>query len=152
MKLKKGEKAPDFCVKNQDGNLVKLSHFKGKKLILFFYPRDNTPGCTAEACNLKDNFKILKKEGFNILGISADNCISHKKFISKFDFPFNLLADTDKSMIKSYGVWGLKKFMGREFKGILRTTFIIDEKGMIKDVIEKVNTKNHTNQILKLYE
>ena len=152
MKLNIGDKAPDFSVKNQDGKLIKLSDYIGKKIILFFYPKDNTPGCTAESCNLKDNFFILRDKGFEILGISADNTTSHKKFITKFKLPFHLLADTDKSMINAYGVWGLKKFMGREYEGILRTTFVINENAVIEKIINKVNTKNHTNQILELYE
>lgn len=147
--LKKGDKAPNFKAKDQDGNTVALSDYKGKKLVLFFYPKDNTPGCTTEACNLRDNYKTFQKNGFEILGVSADDEIKHQKFIAKFDFPFPLLADTDLKVIKAYDVWGKKKFMGKEFDGIARTTFVIDEKGVIEDVIIKVKVKEHSEQILK---
>ncbi|MCB0665741.1 MAG: thioredoxin-dependent thiol peroxidase [Saprospiraceae bacterium] len=146
--LKEGDKAPDFKGFDQDGNLHQLSDYSKDKLILFFYPKDNTPGCTAEACNLRDNFSELKEKGFKLLGISADSAKRHQNFISKFDLPFPLLADEDLSIIKAYGVWGRKKFMGREFDGILRTTFVI-EKGKITSVIEKVKTKDHAAQILE---
>ncbi|NTW32797.1 MAG: thioredoxin-dependent thiol peroxidase [Bacteroidetes bacterium] len=145
--LKQGDKAPDFKGKDQNGNTITLKDFIGKKLIIYFYPKDDTPGCTAEACNLRDNYAGLLKQGFQIIGVSADNEKSHQKFIDKFKLPFPLIADTDKSIIKSFGVWGNKKFMGREFDGILRTTFIINETGIIEKIITKVDTKNHANQI-----
>ncbi len=146
--LKIGDKAPEFAGKNQDGSEVSLKDFLGKKLVLYFYPRDNTPGCTAEACNLRDNYKLLMDKGFAILGISADDEKSHTRFITKFQLPFSLIADTDKKICKLYGVWGPKKFMGRSFDGIHRTTFIISEKGYIEAVFNKVDTGNHTEQIL----
>lgn len=146
--LKKGDKAPDFTGKNQDGKEVSLKDFSGKKLVLYFYPRDNTPGCTAEACNLRDNYQLLLDKGFAILGISADDEKSHTKFITKFQLPFSLIADTDKKICKLYGVWGPKKFMGRTFDGINRTTFVISEQGTIEAVFNKVDTGNHTDQIL----
>jgi thioredoxin-dependent peroxiredoxin len=147
--LKKGDKAHDFKGKDQLGNIISLNDFKGKKLILYFYPKDSTPGCTAEACNLRDNYKFLVKQGYSILGVSADNEKSHQNFIEKYKLPFPLIADTDKQIIKAFGVWGLKKFMGREFDGILRTTFIINEKGIIEEIITKVDTKNHALQIME---
>ena len=151
--LKEGDKAPNFKVVNQNDQLLTLADFKGKKLVLFFYPKDNTPGCTAESCNLRDNYTELKSMGFEILGVSADSVQSHQKFISKFDLPFDLLADTSKEIIQSYGVWGPKKFMGKEYEGIHRTTFIIDENGFIEKVITKVKTKEHSQQIIiELYK
>ena len=152
MKLRIGDKAPSFIGENQNQEKVKLIDFKDKKLILFFYPKDNTPGCTAESCDLSENYTKLRKKGFDILGVSADTVSSHKRFITKFGFPFDLLADTEKKIIKKYGAWGLKKFMGREFEGILRITFIINEDGVIDKIYDKVKTKNHTNQILESYE
>lgn len=147
--LKKGDKAPDFKVKDQSGKTVKLSDFKGKKLVLFFYPKASTPGCTAEACNLRDNYSEFIKKGYEILGVSADSEKRQQNFIEKNNLPFSLLADEDKSVIEAYGVWGPKKFMGRTFDGIHRTTFVIDENGIIEDVITKVNTKEHASQVLK---
>jgi peroxiredoxin Q/BCP len=147
MKLKEGDNAPPFEAKDTFGNTVKLEDFKGSKLILFFYPKDNTPGCTAEACNLRDNYDDLLNKGFKILGVSADDMKSHKKFTEKFRLPFPLLSDTDKSVINAYGVWGPKKFMGKEYEGIIRTTFIISEEGKVEKVIKKVKTKDHTDQI-----
>lgn len=147
--LKAGDKAPDFESIDQDGNAVKLSDFKGKKLVIYFYPKDNTPGCTAESCNLRDNYDVLIKQGYEVLGVSTDGEKSHKKFIAKYDLPFSLLADTDKSVHNAFGVWDMKKFMGREYMGTLRSTFVIDEKGILEEVIEKVKTKDHTAQILK---
>ncbi|MDQ3047598.1 MAG: thioredoxin-dependent thiol peroxidase [Bacteroidota bacterium] len=144
----KGDNAPDFTGKNQDGKLVSLKDFKGKKLVLFFYPKDNTPGCTAEACDLRDNYPELVKKGYAIVGISADEEKKHKKFIDKFSLPFPLIADTEMKIIKDYDVWGEKLFMGRTFDGIVRTTFVIDEKGKIEKVITKVKTKEHADQIL----
>jgi thioredoxin-dependent peroxiredoxin len=148
MALKSGDKAPAFAVKNQDNITVKLSDFKGKKLVLYFYPKDNTPGCTAEACNLRDNYKLLKKEGYEILGVSTDSFKSHQNFIQKQKLPFDLLADEDKTLHQAYGTWVEKSMYGRKYMGTARITFIIDEKGIIKEIIEKVDTKNHTDQIL----
>jgi peroxiredoxin Q/BCP len=148
MKLKVGNAAPKFESKDQDGNPVKLSDYKGKKVIIYFYPKDDTPGCTAEACNLRDNYHRFTAQGYEILGISSDNEKSHRKFIDKYDLPFRLIADTDKSIHEKYGTWVEKSMYGRKYMGTARTTFVIDEKGEIKDIIEKVNTKEHTNQIL----
>lgn len=145
--LKIGDKAPDFKVLNQAEKEIQLSDFKNDKLVLFFYPKDMTPGCTAEACNLRDNYKMLQKQGYQILGISADSPARHVKFIEKYELPFDLLADESKEMINAYGVWGPKKFMGKTYDGIHRTTFII-EKGIIKEIITKVKTKEHTQQII----
>jgi len=147
--IKPGDKAPDFESINQDGNKIKLSDFNDKKLVLFFYPKANTPGCTIEACNLSDNYDRFKAKGYAILGVSADNPKRQLNFKNKFSFPYDLIADEDKTIINSYGVWGPKKFMGREYDGIHRTTFIIDENGYVLDVITKVKTKEHTSQILK---
>ncbi len=144
-----GDKAPDINAFDHLGNQIYLSSFLGKKVVLYFYPRDNTPGCTLEACNLRDNYYDLMAQGFVVLGVSADNEKSHQSFAEKFDLPFPLLVDTEKKIIADYGVWGPKKFMGKSFDGILRTTFIISEKGIIEDIITKVDTKNHTSQILK---
>ena len=149
MSLQTGDKAPDFEVNDQDGNPVKLSDYKGKKVVLFFYPKDNTPGCTAEACNLRDNYSQLQAKGYEILGISSDNEKSHIKFIEKQSLPFKLLADTDKNVHDLYGTWVEKSMYGRKYMGTARTTFIIDENGIIDEVIEKVKTKDHTAQILK---
>ena len=146
--LEAGDKAPDFSVEDQDGNTVKLSDFKGKKLVLFFYPKASTPGCTAEACNIRDNWERFQEKGYAILGVSADTQKRQSNFKNKYDFPFPLLADEDKEVIQAYGVWGPKKFMGKEYDGIHRTTFIIDEEGKIEEVIKKVKTKAHTDQIL----
>ncbi len=146
--LKPGDKAPAFSAKDQDGKTVSLSDFSGSKLVIYFYPKDNTPGCTTQACNLRDNYDALLKNGYKVLGVSADGEKSHQKFIEKFKLPFPLLADTEKEMLKAYGVWGPKKFMGRSFDGIHRTTFVIDEQGVISEVITKVDTKDHTSQIM----
>ncbi|HET6244100.1 MAG: thioredoxin-dependent thiol peroxidase [Bacteroidetes bacterium] len=148
--LKQGDKAPDFTGVDQDGNLVSLSDFKDKMLVLYFYPKDNTPGCTLQACNLRDNYSVLKSKGISILGVSADSEEKHRKFIEKYDLPFPLLADTDKKICKAYGVWGEKKFMGKVFDGIHRSTFLIDENSLIRALITKVTTKNHTEQILSI--
>ncbi|PWI29747.1 thioredoxin-dependent thiol peroxidase [Flavobacteriaceae bacterium LYZ1037] len=147
--LKPGDKAPNFVAKDQDGNSISLADYKGKKLVMFFYPKASTPGCTAEACNLSDNYSRFQKLGFEILGVSADSEKRQSNFRNKFKFPYPLLADEDKKVIETFGVWGPKKFMGREYDGIHRTTFVIDEKGMIEDIILKVKTKTHTDQILK---
>lgn len=146
--LEVGDKAPEFSVADQDGNTVKLSDFGGKKLVLFFYPKASTPGCTAEACNLRDNWQTFKEKGYAILGVSADTQRKQTNFKNKYELPFPLLADEDKEVINAYGVWGPKKFMGKEYEGIHRTSFIIDEEGKIEEVIKKVKTKDHTNQIL----
>ena len=146
--LKPGDKAPNFSSVNQDGETISLSNFNGQKLVLFFYPKASTPGCTLEACNLSDNYDRFKAAGYNVLGVSADGTKRQLNFKNKYNFPYDLLADEDRSVINAYGVWGLKKFMGREYEGIHRTTFIIDEKGFIIDVIEKVKTREHTSQIL----
>lgn len=146
--LKPGDTAPDIESLSYDNQKISLKNFKGQKVILFFYPKDNTPGCTAEACNLRDNYALLKQKGFAIIGVSADNAKSHLKFSEKFSLPFPLIADTEKNILKSYGVWGTKKFMGRTFDGIHRTTFVIDENGIISHVFEKVETANHSKQIL----
>lgn len=146
--LAKGTKAPEFIGVDQDGNTITLKQFKGKKVVLYFYPKDNTPGCTVEACNLRDNYKLLTEKGFVILGVSADNEKSHQSFISKFNLPFPLISDTDKKICNLFGVWGPKKFMGRTFDGISRATFVISETGIIEAVISKVDTKNHSQQIL----
>lgn len=147
--LQKGDKAPQFSGKDQDGITHTLSDYKGKKLVVFFYPKANTPGCTAEACDLRDNFERFKSNNYELLGVSADNAKAQANFKNKFEFPFALLADEDKSVIEAFGVWGPKKFMGKEYDGIHRTTFVIDEEGIIEDVITEVKTKAHTSQILK---
>tara|TARA_B100001057_G_scaffold171971_1_gene172760 strand:- start:544 stop:996 length:453 start_codon:yes stop_codon:yes gene_type:complete len=146
--LKIGDFAPNFKCKDQKGNLISLSDFKGKKVVVFFYPKANTPGCTAEACNLSDNYLKFKSLGYEIIGVSADSEKLQKKFSDKFNFPYSLLCDENKDVINAFGVWGLKKFMGKEYMGINRTTFIIDEKGKIINIIDKVKTKEHTNQII----
>ena len=147
--LKIGDQLPEFELQNQEGHLVKSSGFKGKKLVVFFYPKANTPGCTAEACNLNENIAHLTKQGFNIIGISADPVKNQKKFHQKFGFTYDLLADENHEVCEKFGVWQLKKFMGREFMGIVRTTFLFDEDLSCTEVIEKVETKNHAAQILK---
>ena len=148
--LKVGDKAPDFTVNNQDGQPVSLSDYKGKKLIVFFYPKASTPGCTAEACNLSDNYKTLKDKGFELLGVSADSEKRQTNFKNKYNFPFPLLADEDKTVIEGFGVWGEKKFMGKVYDGIHRKTFILNEQGVVEHVIDKVKTKDHAAQILEL--
>ncbi len=148
MALSVGTKAPDFTTNDQDGKEVKLSGFKGKKVVLYFYPKDITPGCTAEACNLRDNYKALQKSGYEVLGVSTDDEKSHRKFIEKEKLPFRLLADTDKSLHAKYGTWVEKSMYGRKYMGTARVTFVIDESGVISEIIEKVDTKNHTAQIL----
>jgi len=146
--LQPGDKAPDFTSVNEKGEEVTLKDFKGKKLILFFYPRDNTPTCTVEACNLRDAYQDLKEKGYELLGVSPDSEKKHQNFIAKHDLPFPLLADTDRELIEAYGIWGPKKFMGKTFDGLHRTTFVIDEKGKIEQVIKKVKAKQHADQIL----
>ncbi len=147
--LKIGDKAPDFNCNDQDENEIKLADYKGKKLVLFFYPKASTPGCIVEACNLRDNHHTFLAKGYAILGVSADSPKRQQNFSNKYKFPFPLLADENKEVIKAYGVWGAKKFMGRTYDGIHRTTFVIDENGIIEAIILKVKTKEHTNQILK---
>jgi len=146
--LKIGDKAPDFKALDEQGNTVQLSDYKGKKLVVFFYPKASTPGCTAEACDLNDNFDRFQSSGYEILGVSADSAKRQSNFKSKYGFKYPLLADEDKSVIEAFGVWGPKKFMGKEYDGIHRTTFIIDENGIIENVITKVKTKAHAAQIL----
>jgi len=146
--LKVGDKAPNFSCLDQNGNLINLSDLIGKKVVIFFYPKANTPGCTAEACNLNDNYNRFTSLGYEIIGVSADNEKSQKKFSDKFGFNYSLLCDENKDLINAYGVWGLKKFMGKEYMGIIRKTFIIDEEGKISQIIDKVKTKEHTSQIL----
>ncbi|QSE96760.1 thioredoxin-dependent thiol peroxidase [Fulvivirga lutea] len=149
MELKAGDKAPDFEVNDQNGNAVKLSDFKGKKVVLYFYPKDNTPGCTAESCNLRDNYQALQAAGYEVLGVSTDSEKSHQKFIEKQNLPFTLLADTEKQIHEKYGTWVEKQMYGRKYMGTARVTFLINEKGVIEEVIEKVKTKEHAAQILK---
>ncbi len=146
--LKVGDRAPNFTVNVQDGNPVKLSDLRGSKVVLYFYPRDMTPGCTAEACNLRDNYKSMQKKGYEILGVSTDSEKSHRKFIEKERLPFRLLADTDKDIHNAYGTWVEKSMYGRKYMGTARVTFVIDEKGIIEDIIDKVDTRNHVDQIL----
>ncbi len=149
MKLEAGQKAPQFEAKNEKGELIKLSDYLGKKVVLYFYPKDATPGCTAQACDLRDNYDALLKAGYIVLGVSSDDEKSHKKFIEKQSLPFPLLADTDLKVHEAYGTWVEKSMYGRKYMGTARTTFVIDEKGIIAEIIEKVDTKNHTAQILK---
>lgn len=149
MKLSIGDKAPEFEVNDQSGNPIKLSDYKGKKVVLYFYPKDQTPGCTTQACNLRDNYQALQKAGYEVLGISSDNEKSHQRFIEKQSLPFTLLADTEKKVHDLYGTWVEKQMYGRKYMGTARTTFIIGENGIIEDIIEKVKTKEHTAQILK---
>jgi peroxiredoxin Q/BCP len=147
--LQAGDKAPYFSVIDDRGNTQSLTDYLGKKLIVFFYPKANTPGCTAEACDLRDNYEELKEAGYSLLGISADSVNKQRNFSEKFDLPFPLLADQNKEIINAFGVWGPKKFMGKDYEGILRKTFIIDENGVVERVIEKVKTKEHAAQILE---
>lgn len=149
-KLKAGIKAPDFSITNQHGDLVSLKQFIGKKVVLFFYPQDNTPTCTEEACNLRDHFKVLSNQGFVVLGISPDKEKKHQNFIAKHQLPYDLLCDPEKIVHQLYGTWGEKQMFGRKYMGTLRTTFIINEKGIISHIIEKVEAKRHANQILDL--
>jgi peroxiredoxin Q/BCP len=149
MQLNIGDVAPDFTGKDQNGSLVTLSHYRGKKVILYFYPKDDTSGCTAQACNLRDNENDLRQNGFEVIGVSTDNEKSHQKFINKYQLPFPLIADTDKEVVELYDVWKEKSMYGRKYMGTIRTTFIIDENGIIADIIGKVVTSEHTKQILK---
>lgn len=148
--LEVGAKAPAIKAKNQHGETVQLADFKGKKVILYFYPKDNTPGCTTEACNFRDNYQALLKDGFEVIGVSIDSEQSHQKFINKFELPFTLLADEDQKIVNDYGVWVEKNMYGKKYMGIHRTTFVIDEKGIIQHIIKKVDNKNATQQIRDL--
>ena len=148
--IKLNDKLPVFSGVNQDGKVIYSQDFLGEKLVIFFYPKANTPGCTAEACNLSDNYHLLKKEGYEILGISVDNIEKQKKFHEKYSFPYDLIADDNKEISRIFGVWKKKKFMGREFMGVVRTTFVFDEEGICKEIIENVKTKEHATQILAL--
>jgi peroxiredoxin Q/BCP len=147
--LKQGDRLPDFQVSDYKGNNISPDSLRGKKTVIYFYPKDMTPGCTAQACNLRDNHDVLLANNYNVIGISPDSNESHKKFADKHDIPFPLIADTNKELAKLFGVWGPKKFMGKEYDGIHRTTFVVDENGIITEIIDKVNTKEHTSQILK---
>ncbi|AUS06669.1 thioredoxin-dependent thiol peroxidase [Pseudotamlana carrageenivorans] len=147
--LKQGDTVPDFTSKDEQGREISLSDYKGKKLIVFFYPKASTPGCTNEACNLRDNYETLQAQGYELLGVSADSEKRQTNFKKKYNFPFPLLADEDKTVINAFGVWGPKKFMGREYDGIHRKTFLIDEQGVVERVIDKVKTKDHAAQILE---
>jgi peroxiredoxin Q/BCP len=146
--LKIGDKAPAFSCGDENGNIRSIKEYKGKKLVLYFYPKDSTPGCTAEACDLRDNYKTFQKKGYEILGVSPDTASKHQKFIAKYELPFSLLADEDHAVAEAYGAWGEKSLYGRKYMGILRSTFVIDEKGKIENIIEKVDTKNHSAQLL----
>jgi peroxiredoxin Q/BCP len=149
--LKEGSKAPDFTGVDQNGQTISLHDFKGKKIVLYFYPKDDTPGCTAQACNLRDNYTDLLKQGFQVIGVSADSAKSHKKFEEKYSLPFPLVADEDKTIVNAYGVWGEKQFMGKTSLGIHRTTFLIDEEGTIFKILAKPDTKNQTEQVLEAW-
>ncbi len=148
MTLKPGDKAPDFEIQNESGNIAKLSDYRGSKLVLFFYPKDNTPTCTKEACNLRDNYQSFKDLGYEILGISSDNSKSHQKFIVKHELPFSLLADTEKHLHQAYGTWVEKSMYGHKYMGTARVTFVIDENGVIENIIDKVKATEHSDQIL----
>jgi peroxiredoxin Q/BCP len=147
MQLNIGDKAPDFAIPDQDGLVHKLSDYAGRRLVIYFYPKDNTPGCTAQACNLRDNYYDLRQKGYEVIGVSVDSEKSHQKFIQKFELPFTLLADTEKKMVTDYGVWQEKSMYGRKYMGVMRYTFIIDDQGVIADIITKVDTKDHAQQI-----
>lgn len=149
---KEGDKAPDFTAKDQNGNTVSLSDFKGKNVILYFYPKDNTPTCTTEACNFRDNYQSLLSKGFAVIGVSIDNEKSHKRFEKKFSLPFPLIADPDRKIVEQYGLWAEKMLFGRKYMGTLRTTFVIDPNGKIVKVIDKVDSKNSSQQVLDLLQ
>jgi thioredoxin-dependent peroxiredoxin len=151
IQLKEGLKAPEFEGIDQDGKTIRLSDFKGKKVVLYFYPKDDTPGCTAEACNLRDNWKSFSDKGFAVIGVSPDSEKSHKKFAEKYSLPFPIIADISKKILNDYGVWGEKKNYGKIYMGVIRTTFLIDEKGIIEKIISKVDTAGHTEQIFGMY-
>ncbi|MCK8494204.1 MULTISPECIES: thioredoxin-dependent thiol peroxidase [Spirosoma] len=149
MSLNVGDIAPDFTSTDQNGQPIKLSDYRGKKVVLYFYPKDDTTGCTAQACSLRDNYSDLKAAGYEVLGVSIDDTKSHQKFINKYNLPFTLVADTDKQVVEDYGVWQEKSMYGRTYMGTVRTTFLIDENGIITEIIGKVDTKQHADQILK---
>lgn len=150
--LKVGDKAPDFTANDQNANPISLADFKGKTIILYFYPKDNTPGCTTQACNFRDNYQSLLADGYQVIGVSTDDEKSHKKFETKFDLPFPLVADTDKKIVEAYGVWVEKNMYGKKYMGTARTTFIIDEQGIIKNIISKVDTKNASHQVREVLQ
>jgi peroxiredoxin Q/BCP len=150
--LKEGSKAPAFKGKNQNGESVSLSDLKGKNIVLYFYPQDDTPGCTAQACNLRDNFGLLKNKGFEVIGVSPDEVAKHKKFEGKYDLPFTLLADPELKIIEKYGVWGEKSMYGKKYMGLIRTTFLIDDKGVIRKIFSKPKTKEHSEEILEAWK
>ena len=150
--LEAGDKAPDFTAKNQDGTKIKLSDFKGKKIVLYFYPKDDTPGCTKQACSLRDDFPKLKKNNIEVLGVSIDDEKSHQKFIEKYDLPFTLIADTDKKVVNKYGVYGEKNMYGRKYMGTKRTTFLIDEDGKIKKIFKRVKVAEHADEVLEAFK
>jgi peroxiredoxin Q/BCP len=150
VQLKVGDKAPEFKGKNQDGKEISLTDFKGSNLILYFYPKDSTPGCTAEACDLRDNYHIWLNKGYKILGVSPDSEKSHQNFIGKNDLPFDLVSDPEKIILKAYNAWGEKKMYGKIYEGVLRKTYVINKDGVIENIFEKVKTKDHTNQILEV--
>ncbi len=152
MKLEIGQKAPGFKGVDQNGNAISMDDFKGNNLILYFYPKDNTPGCTAESCDLRDNYEMWLSKGYKVVGVSPDSQQSHLKFIAKFDLPFPLISDTEKVIIKKYGAWGLKKLYGKEYEGLLRTTFVVNEKGIIEHIFTKVKTKEHSKQIMEVID
>ncbi len=152
IQLKEGDKAPAFSGKDQNGNKISLSDFKGKKLVLYFYPEDDTPTCTIQACNLRDNYSLLKKEGFEIVGVSPDESKKHKKFESKYSLPFLLIADATHSILEKYGVWDQKKMFGHEYMGVLRTTFVIDEKGIIRKIFLRPKSKTHAEEIVESWK
>jgi peroxiredoxin Q/BCP len=149
--LNEGDIAPDFTSKDQNGNDIKLSDFKGQKVVLYFYPKDDTPGCTKQACSLRDGFPKLKKNNITVLGVSTDDEKSHQKFIAKYDLPFTLVADTDKEIVEKYGVWGEKNMYGRKYMGTNRTTFLIDEDGKLKKIMKKVKVAEHADEVLKVF-
>lgn len=148
--LKVGDKAPEFTSVNEDGNPISLSDYRGKKIVLFFYPKDDSPGCTKEACSIRDDYRSIQKAGYEVLGISPDKDTKHRKFIDKYEFQYSLVADPEKKIIEAYGLWGPKKFMGREVIGVHRTTFLVDAEGIIEEIITKVKTKDHAKQILEV--
>ena len=150
--LKEGDKAPAFTAKDQNGKEVSLSDYKGKKVVLYFYPKDDTPGCTAQACNLRDNYSVLQKKGLVVLGVSVDSAKSHKKFEEKYELPFTLVSDEDKKIVEAYGVWGEKKMWGKPYMGTFRETFLIDEHGIIRKIIAKPDTANHTEEVLEAWK
>lgn len=150
--LKEGDKAPAFSGKDQDGNKVSLSDYKGKKLVLYFYPEDDTPTCTIQACNLRDNYSLLKKEGFEVIGVSPDDAKKHKKFEAKYNLPFTLIADSTHAILEKYGVWDQKKMFGHEYMGVLRTTFVINEKGTIRKIFLRPKNKNHAAEIVEAWK